>query len=213
MRKGGVAKRTLSLRAKGVQLLSQREHSVSELKKKLQRHACTLHAFDAASRAAEGDPGAEEGFDRPLIRVDEEARDSRPGGLNPPSNAPGPAASHPPEDAVEDALNWLQAQGYLSDARFAQSRVDVRSARFGNLRIRQELALHQVELTPDAAKQLQTSELERAVAILKRKCAQPTTALDAAKQARFLRQRGFSSDVIWQALRASADVEMDDSEA
>jgi regulatory protein len=212
MRKGGITKQPLSLRARGVQLLSQREHSVSELRTKLQRHARALDAFDATRRVEEVDPDVAEDSKAWGTKGHEPTSDSALAEFGPPGEVSGMLASQNAVDAVDDALNWLQAKGYLSDARFAQSRVDVRSARFGNLRIRQELALHQVELTPEAAKQLQTSELERAVAVLKRKYAQPTTALDAAKQARFLRQRGFSSDVIRQALRASADVDIDDSE-
>jgi regulatory protein len=212
MRKGGLTKRPLNLRARGVQLLSQREHSVSELSKKLQSHARLLDAFDAA--CAEGvEPSYEEdNVDQRVPNFNAGKCDSAPDGFVPTGHAPDTPVVESAVDAVADVLVWLQDKGYLSDARFAQSRVDVRSARFGNLRIRQELALHQVELTTEAAQVLQSSELERALAVLQRKFPRPFRASDAARQSRFLRQRGFSSDIVRQALRASANGEFTDSE-
>jgi regulatory protein len=99
---------------------------------------------------------------------------------------------------VEEALAWLQSQGYLSDSRFAQSRVHVRSSRFGNLRIQQELSRHQVVITPEMQQELVASEVSRARSVHQRKFGDtPACSLaDRAKQTRFLMQRGFSSEVI-----------------
>ena len=60
------------------------------------------------------------------------------------SRQPADEAAEPAEaePAVEALLDWLQAHGYLSDERFVESRIHARAARFGNLRIRQELARH-----------------------------------------------------------------------
>jgi regulatory protein len=163
----GRPKQPASLRARGVQWLAQREHSVSELRKKLLRHVRVLKI--AASDHPAGDEAA--------IETDWPA-------------------------AVEDTLVWLAAQGYLSDTRFVQSRVHVRAQRFGNLRIRQELAGHQVELSPEAALALRASEADRAREVHARKFSTaPGSAAEAAKQARFLTQRGFSSEVVRLVLR------------
>ncbi|MFM8901572.1 MAG: regulatory protein RecX [Burkholderiales bacterium] len=172
MKPRGAARPLASLRARGVQWLGQREHSASELRQKLLRHARVLQAA-ALAQAGEHPAVSDEAPDWPT--------------------------------AVEDALTWLTAQGYLSDARFVQSRVHVRAPRFGNLRIRQELAQHQLELAPEAALALQASEIDRARAVCRRKFPDPPqTAAESAKQARFLAQRGFSADVVRRVLRDAA---------
>ncbi len=199
-----------SLKVRGVQLLSQREHSVHELRQKLLRHARLVNA--AAQQAAEGemdpprhdgDAGASGAHPESFVPL----RHQNTGRLTPASLPPDAT-----EDAVEEVLAWLQSQGYLSDTRFLQSRVQVRSERFGNLRIRQELAQHQVELTPEAALALRASELGRAQAVSYRKFggSQPATPAEAAKRARFLAQRGFSSDVVRQVLRGAGGSSTDD---
>jgi regulatory protein len=103
---------------------------------------------------------------------------------------------------VEEVLAWLEANGFLSAERFAESRVNARVARFGNLRIRQELARHEIALTPDAAQALVGSELDRARAVRDRKYRTgPLSAAERARQARFLLARGFSADVVRRVLR------------
>jgi regulatory protein len=116
------------------------------------------------------------------------------------------AAPHEPAAArVEALLDWLEAHRYLSQERFVESRVHARSARFGNLRIRQELKQHQVALSPEAAQALKDGELGRARAVRERKFAQwPADAAERARQARFLAGRGFSPEVIARALRGPA---------
>lgn len=107
-----------------------------------------------------------------------------------------------PGARVDVLLDWLEAHNYLSQARFVESRVHARSARFGNLRIRQELKHHQLALSSEAAQALRESELERACAVLARKfAAPPATPAERARQARFLAGRGFSPEVIGRALR------------
>jgi regulatory protein len=107
-----------------------------------------------------------------------------------------------PAERVEALLDWLEAHHYLSQQRFAESRVHARAPRFGNLRIRQELKQHQVALSAEAAQALEESELQRARAVLEHKfAAPPATLAERAKQARFLAGRGFSAEVIARALR------------
>jgi regulatory protein len=111
----------------------------------------------------------------------------------------------PPEGAaarVEALLDWLEAHRYLSQERFVESRVHARSARFGNLRIRQELKQHETALPADAAQALRESELQRAGSVRERKFATwPATPAERARQARFLAGRGFSPDTIARLLR------------
>ncbi|HVK34008.1 MAG TPA: recombination regulator RecX [Burkholderiaceae bacterium] len=157
----------LSLRARALQWLSQREHSRLELRRKLLRAARQRDADAAADDTEAIDRGAE----------------------------------------VDALLDWLVANRYLSEARFVESRVHARSARFGNRRIAQELAQHGAELDAGTAEQLKASELGRARAVWQRKFgAEPADAAARAKQMRFLAGRGFSAEVIRRVLRgAEAD--------
>jgi len=126
------------------------------------------------------------------------------------AEAGSPPAEFAPAARVEAVLDWLEAHQYLSQERFVESRVHARAARFGNLRIRQELKQHQVALSPEAALVLRESELQRARAVRDRKfAAWPQSAQQRAKQARFLAGRGFSAEVIGRVLRSPADPDDD----
>jgi regulatory protein len=108
---------------------------------------------------------------------------------------------------VESVLDWLEANRYLSAERFAESRVHVREARFGNLRIRSELAQHGVTLSPAAVEALAASELQRASAVRERRFPQlPRDAAERAAQSRFLAARGFSSEVVHRLMRQVREV-------
>ena len=121
---------------------------------------------------------------------------------------PEPALDAPAR--VEALLDWLEAHRYLSQERFVESRVHARSARFGNLRIRQELDQHQAALSPEAALALRDSELERARAVYQRKFPNPpASAGEHAKQSRFLAGRGFSPETIRRVLRQAKRPDQD----
>lgn len=112
---------------------------------------------------------------------------------------------------VTEVLDWLEANHYLSERRFAESRIHARAARHGNLRIRQELAQHGIALDADAAQTLEASEFDRAREVWVRKFAGP--AVDAAaraRQARFLSSRGFSPETVRRVLRAAGASPDDD---
>jgi regulatory protein len=104
---------------------------------------------------------------------------------------------------VEALLDWLTEHRYLSEARFVESRVHARAARFGQRRIAQELSQHGTSLDADTAERLRASEFARAQALWTRRFgAEP--AADAAlraKQMRFLAGRGFASDVIRRVVK------------
>lgn len=105
---------------------------------------------------------------------------------------------------VTEVLDWLEANRYLSQQRFAESRIHVRAARHGNLRIRQELAQHGITLGADAAQALKASEFDRAREVWSRKFAAPAAdAAARARQARFLSSRGFSPETVRRVLRAA----------
>ena len=107
-----------------------------------------------------------------------------------------------PATEVEALLLWLESRGYLSAQRFVESRVHARQAKFGNLRIQQELQLHGFKLDAEAKQALKATELQRAREVWRKKFTAP--APDAAgrmKQARFLAGRGFSADVVRQVIR------------
>jgi regulatory protein len=103
---------------------------------------------------------------------------------------------------VEALLDWLEAHRYLSAERFAESRVHAREARFGNLRIKSELAQHGVALSQEVARELAESELRRASAVCTRRFPSPSRdPAGRAAEARFLTARGFSPDVIRRLMR------------
>jgi len=131
-------------------------------------------AAEARAQAAAGEPPAEEGGD---LRGKAQAE-------------------------VEAVLEWLETHRYLSAERFVESRVHAREGRFGNRRIRAELAQHGVSLTPEQAQALRASELERGAAVRERRFPEPPRSADErAAQARFLANRGFSPEVIQRLLR------------
>lgn len=110
-----------------------------------------------------------------------------------------------PMARVVEVLDWLEAQRYLSQQRFVESRIHVRAARHGNLRIQQELAQHGIALDADAAQSLKASEVDRAREVWSRKFDSPAAdAAGRARQARFLTGRGFSAETVRRVLRESA---------
>jgi len=126
-----------------------------------------------------------------------------PGALD---DEPGDAAAA----QVDAVMAWLQAHHYLSEERFVESRIHARASRYGNLRIRQELAQHGLGLPADAAQALKDSELERATEVWRRKFGVAAAdALQRARQSRFLAQRGFSPEVIARVMRQAGRVESD----
>ena len=112
---------------------------------------------------------------------------------------------------VTEVLDWLEAHNYLSQQRFAESRIHARAARHGNLRIQQELAQHGIALDAEAAQALKGSEFERAQEVWRRKFTAPASdAAARARQARFLSQRGFSAETVRRVLRHSGVAGEDD---
>ena len=104
---------------------------------------------------------------------------------------------------LQKALDELQAKGFISEQRVADSVLHRRAARLGAGRIRQELQAKGLdgEVVAQAMAQLKGTELERARDVWRRKFdALPEDAAQRAKQSRFLAARGFSGEVIRKVL-------------
>jgi regulatory protein len=112
---------------------------------------------------------------------------------------------------VDTLIVWLREHDYLSEARFVDSRVHARAARYGNLRIRQELAQHGLAMPAETAQALKDSELQRAAEVWRRKFGAPAaTPTERARQARFLAARGFSGEVITRVIRRAGAPDLDE---
>ncbi|KVZ12153.1 recombination regulator RecX [Burkholderia ubonensis] len=117
------------------------------------------------------------------------------------------------DESVEPVLDALEHEGWLSDARFAESLVHRRASRVGAARIVNELKRHAVgdTLVEEVGAQLRETEWARAQAVWRKKFgALPQTPAERAKQARFLAARGFSSATIVKLLKCGEEMFGDD---
>ena len=168
-----------SLKVRALQWLAQREYSRGELRERLLRLVSATHERDGAHD------------------------DTHPGQAAVAANEADPATG---ESEVDTLLDWLVEHRYLSDARFVESRLNARRARFGHVRIEREIGRHDLALDAEQLRELRATEYERALAIWRRKfgSAGPTTEASARlRQMRFLAGRGFSPEVIRRVLRQS----------
>jgi regulatory protein len=175
-----MARATLSLKARAIGLLAQREHSRTELRRKLLRMERQL-----AQRAA-------------LVQGD--ITEARTEAADVTTEYDAEAA----EAAIDALLDGLAADGYLDETRFVESRLHVRARRFGAQRIQQELAQHGLKLDAEQQAALRSTELDRAREVwMKRFGAEPAQdAAERARQTRFLLARGFAPEVVRRLLRA-----------
>lgn len=107
-------------------------------------------------------------------------------------------------EQVDAALNDLEARGFLSAERFAESMVHRKAARFGAARIQAELTQHRLpaDIAQAVVRTLRDTELARAHALWAKRYGEVAeTPQDSAKQMRFLTARGFSSDVVRRVTR------------
>lgn len=109
------------------------------------------------------------------------------------------------ESTAELVIDDLRGRGLQSDERFAESFVYSRIGRgHGPMRIRRDLAQRGIadELADDALGMPGSDWLTLAVEVRRRRFGdQPPEGRDAwNRQARFLAQRGFPSDLIYQVL-------------
>lgn len=100
---------------------------------------------------------------------------------------------------LAQALDELQAKGFISEQRVVESVLHRRASRLGASRVKQELQAKGVgaEAVAEAVDQLRTTEVERARAVWRKKFGEPATdAAGRAKQMRFLASRGFGAEAI-----------------
>jgi regulatory protein len=145
-----MAKREISLRERALAMLARREHTRTELTRKLSPHAEST-------------------------------------------------------DEVEMLLDQFVARGWLSEARFAESRADALARKFGSRKIEYDLRTRGVsaEVVEHAVDQARTQELDNCRASWQRKFGVlPQTAAERGRQMRFLAGRGFSAEAVRQVLKA-----------
>ncbi len=120
-----------------------------------------------------------------------------------------PHAAEPQE--VEALLETLQAEGWLSDERFAEALSRNRAARYGLRRVRADLRAKGVDetLIRSTLAGLEGSEADRARQAWERKFGQPPrSAPERARQIRHLLGKGFAPDLVARVVpRAEAPVD------
>jgi len=100
---------------------------------------------------------------------------------------------------LAQALDFLQAKGFIDEQRVVESVVNRRAAKLGASRVRQELLAKGLptEAVTLAVDQLRSTELERGREVWRKKFgAPPADASERAKQVRFLLTRGFGAEVV-----------------
>lgn len=118
-----------------------------------------------------------------------------------------------PDDDLPALLGQLAEQGWISEARVAQSVVNRRASRWGVGRLKQELQAKGLahELVAATVAELADTELARATAVWLKKFGTPAAdAKGRAAQARFLLGRGFAPEVVSRVLRADLAIDLDD---
>ena len=105
---------------------------------------------------------------------------------------------------LQKALDELQAKGFISDERAAESVIHRRASRLGMGRLKQELQAKGLDaaLVAETMARLKGTELERAREVWRRRFGDqpPRDAAERAKQSRFLAARGFGGEVIRKVL-------------
>lgn len=171
----------LSLTARALRLLAQREHSRLELQRKLQRFV------QASAQEAE----------------EETAPAQRP------ARADGAPSLPTPEDLAA-VLDALEAKGFIQPERVAQSVLYRRAAKLGSQRVLQELRQKGLDeaIVRQAADTLRDTEHPRCWAVWQRKFGEvASTPQERARQMRFLASRGFAMEVIGKVVRGQAPPE------
>jgi len=113
---------------------------------------------------------------------------------------------------LAQALDALQAKGFINEQRVVESVVHRRASKLGAARVRQELQAKGVDpqAIADAVDHLRGTELTRANEVWRKKFDAPATDATArAKQIRFLIARGFSAEVVRRVVAGSEDIDIE----
>lgn len=190
----------VSLKGKALQLLAARDYTRAEMERKLGQwlrerdareaeEAANAQTLASAARTDEGEPPS--------------VTHLRDGSIDPETRQAEHAA------AIAEALDAMEAKGFLDDSRAAEALVHRRAGKLGNSRIQQELRQKGLDATAieQAMEALPGSELERARDIWRRKFGSVAgTPNERLKQMRFLASRGFSAGVVHQVVRGDEDL-------
>ena len=122
------------------------------------------------------------------------------------------AAKGFPADIINDALSDLNRSGWLSDERFVEAFLRVRSERgYGPVRIRAELKERGIddELIAMYLDHRDSSWLRRLQGVWAKRfgAKRPTEFADKARQMRFLQARGFTAEQIRVVMERGEDEE------
>lgn len=108
-------------------------------------------------------------------------------------------------EQVEQLLEALVARGWLSEARFAESRANALVRKFGSRKIEYDLRNRGVpaEVVEQTLERMLAQEMENCRAVWQRKFGVlPRGAAERGRQMRFLAGRGFSAETVRQVLKA-----------
>ncbi|MBE0612598.1 MAG: recombination regulator RecX [Burkholderiales bacterium] len=108
-------------------------------------------------------------------------------------------------EQIEPLLDALAARGWLSEARFAESRANALARKFGSRKIEHDLRSRGVsaEVVERSVEQARVHELQNCRAVWQRKFgALPQDAAERGRQMRFLAGRGFSAEAVRLVLKA-----------
>ena len=111
-------------------------------------------------------------------------------------------------EQLAQALDALQAKGFINEARVVESVLHRRAAKLGASRVRQELQAKGVADTAitEAVEHLRSTELARAREVWRKKFGEaPQDAKARAKQIRFLISRGFGAEVVRRVVAGADD--------
>lgn len=112
---------------------------------------------------------------------------------------------------LAQALDFLQAKGFIDEQRVVESVVNRRAAKLGASRVRQELMAKglSAEAVSLAVEQLRSTELERAREVWRKKFGTPPQdQSERAKQVRFLLTRGFGAEVVRRLVSSDTEHEL-----
>ena len=111
-------------------------------------------------------------------------------------------------EQVDQLLDALIARGWLSETRFAESRANTLTRKFGSRKIEHDLRSRGVsaDVVEQTVARALSEELENCRAAWQRKFGVlPQDAAERGRQMRFLAGRGFSAEAVRQVLKAGDD--------
>ncbi|MFJ4288410.1 recombination regulator RecX [Cupriavidus sp. NPDC089707] len=109
-------------------------------------------------------------------------------------------------EQLEQLLDALERENWLSNQRFADSLVHRRGARYGAARVMQEAKTHKLgsEQLGELQERLRATETERAREVWRKRFGVPPDTPEArAKQIRFMVARGFSRAVVSKIIQGA----------